>query len=316
MTSVFFLAGVFLRGFKMRYFKSISLAMMVALCTAGTSHAGALGASPNLGLVFNATVSFFAADGTTLLGTGDTGPVGVVSAEVGSYNGPVLVIVQGDDDATYYDEAAGTTLPFPAGSTLRAIVARPGSTIAVTPLTDIAVGQAQAEGFFPITQQCVNALNGIVRLSLAPGLRSLLTVPTPFDENTTAGSLTTEQSGRYALVLAGLARLGAGASAPALEVLGFLRRDAVDGKINGRVGRVRISPALYGNFIRQLRSAINDVAAEFGNKGLRRIANLQGPVSTNVDGMRVKNLCRRGEPPPPPPPTGGTGGTGSGGGGF
>ena len=67
------------------------------------------GGSPSLGLITNATVNFYQADGTTLIDSGDTGTSGVVTVNAGSYNGPVVVEVLGDDiDAMYFDEALAT----------------------------------------------------------------------------------------------------------------------------------------------------------------------------------------------------------------
>lgn len=147
----------------MRCLKSSLLAIMVALFTVGKSNAASLGAAPNLGVVTNATVKFLASDGTTLLGTGNTGANGVVRVNVGSYSGPV----------------------------------------------------------------------------------NILTVPTRFSVNTTAGSLTASQAGRYAAILAALKRPGAGASAPGLRAL---QRDAANGNING--------PAPTNDFVNRLGAAI------------------------------------------------------------
>jgi hypothetical protein len=291
----------------MRCFKPVLLTIVVMLFVVarGGNDANALGAAPNLGVVTNATVNFFASDGTTLLGTGDTGADGIVTIDVGTYRGPVVVVVEGDDDAAYFDEAAGTLVPFPAGSQMFALTCSRVKTIAVTPLTDIAYVQAVTEGLFPLSCCEVNALNEIVRSSLAPGLKSILSVPTPFDENTTAGSLTASEAGHYALVLAALKRLGASAPAPGLEVLGSLRQDAADGVIDS-------------DFIAALQAAIIDVAADFGNSSLQAIADQLGPVDINVDGGHVASRCAGGAPvqSPQPPVTGGTGGTDTGGGGF
>lgn len=305
----------------MRCFKPVLLTIVVMLFVVarGGNDANALGAAPNLGVVTNATVKFFRNDGRTLLGTGDTGADGVVTIDVGTYRGPVVVVVEGDDDAAYFDEAAGTLVPFPAGSQMFALTCSRVKTIAVTPLTDIAYVQAVTAGLFPLSCCEVNALNEIVRSSLAPGLKSILSVPTPFDENTTAGSLTASEAGRYAVVLAALKRLGASAPAPGLAVLGSLREDALDGGV------------IDSDFIAALQAAIIDVAADFGNRGLQAIADQLGPVDNNVDGGHVARRCAgappaqpphakppHAKPPQPPIPTGAVGGTDghTGGGGF
>lgn len=297
----------------MRYFKSSLLAIMVALFAVGTSNAAVLGAAPNLGVITNATVKFFASDGITLLGTGNTGAKGVVTVKVGSYHGPVVVVVKGDDDAAYYDESAGTLIPFRAPNKIYAIVPRPGFTIAVTPLTDIAYFQALVNDLFPLTPCEVIALNEIVRSSLVPGLRNILSVPTRFSANTTRGSLSNSEGGRYAAVLAALASLGADSAAPALAIFRFLRIDAADSIIDARIkgGRLVRQPPLYISFIdfrRKLQLALNRVAATFGTAELRAHAAELVPHDGNVNSRKVDDDCA-------PPPTGGTGGTGSGGGG-
>ncbi|MGH8503712.1 MAG: hypothetical protein ACREVE_14840 [Gammaproteobacteria bacterium] len=303
----------------MRYFKSILLAVMAAfvgVAQGQVDESQLLSATPNLGVVIRATVNFYRNDGTTLLRTGNTGAQGVVEVNVGSYRGPVVVEVLGSDNARYYDEAAGTLVPFPVGSKMYALVPRPGITIAVTPLTDLAYGQAQAEKLFPLSPCDVLTLNEIVRSSLAPGLRSILFVPTRFNSSTTGGSLNNTQGGRYAVVLAALARLGAGKPAPARAVLIALRRDALDGTIDGRIdgGPLVTRPPLYTNLIAELRREIRDVVADYGTAGLPRIVDELVPADRNVDGRGVKEECR--PTPPPTGGTGGTGGTGSGGGGI
>lgn len=299
----------------MRYFKSIMLTIMVMcfIVAHGGSDVNAFIAKPNLGVVTNATVKFFSNDGVTLLGTGNTGPRGFVNVNVGAHRRPVVVVVEGDNvDAQYYDEAAGTRIPFRAGSKMYALVPSPGGTIAVTPLTDIAYRQARVHRVFPLTVCEVRLLNEIVRSSLARGLRSILSVPKRFSANTTLGSLENNAAGRYALLLAALARLGAGNPAPALAVLNSLRIDVADGVIDGRIRRGPLvrRPPLYTNFIVELRAAIRGVAADYGTAGLRALVrgNRFGPVDINVFSLSVKRLCQ--PPPPPPPPTGGTGGTG------
>ena len=239
-------------------------------------------ATPSLGLVQNATVNFYAANGTDLLGTADTGATGLVTVDVGTYNGPLLVEVLGDDvDAVYYDEASETLLSFPAGNSIRALVAAPGGQIGVTPLTEVAYQSAIASGAFPLTASGVEQLNEAVRAALAPGLTSILSVPTLVDGNTAANSLNDDEAGRYALILAALAELASTSGAPALATLQALAADAVDGVIDGQGASGSVN-APYSDFVTDMTAALNTAASSYANTALQGSASSQAPQSTNV----------------------------------
>ncbi len=309
----------------MWYFKTIVFTLMIA--SFGAAHGQVderqlLSATPNLGVVTRATVNFYKKDGTTLLRTGNTGQRGFVRVNVGSYDDPVVVEILGNNVARYYDEAAGTSVPFRAGSSMWALVPRPGLSIAVTTLTTLAYDRAQAERLFPVSVCEVLRMNDVVRSSLAPGLDNILFLPTRFNASTTGSSLTNTQGGRYAVLLAALARLGADKPAPGLSVLNVLRSDARDGIIDGRIdGRpLVVQPPMYTNFIAALRPNIRRVVVDYGSRGLLQSLSELNPVARNIGGRFVKDECSPDVPPPPPPPptggTGGTGGTGSGGGGL
>ena len=192
--------------------------------------------TPSLGVVLNAPVRVLAADGQTVLTSGDTGSRGTVTLTLDPTTGPVVLEVRGDADASYFDEAAGTEVPFPDGERLRALVPVAEGEIAITLLTDLAYREAERQDAFPLSTEQVNQLNEAVRASLAPGLQSIVSVPTRFDGNTTRGDLDDDEPGRYAAVLAALAELAAGRNAPALAVTQALREDATDGAIDGRSG--------------------------------------------------------------------------------
>lgn len=269
--------------------------LLLAGCggSGGSSSGGAppSGAAPSLGLVQNAAVVFYQADGSTVVGTGDTGDDGVVTISTGAYRGPVIVEVLGDDvDAMYFDEAAGAFVGFPAGNSLHALVPAAGSTVGVTPLTEIAYQAAVAQGLLPISGQAVNQVNEIVRAALTPGLTSLLSVPARFDGDTAAGDLRDDEAGRYALVLAALATLNAGEMRPALATSTALVADLVDGDIDGQSDGSPVSNAVWGSdFVNAMRAALGNVAAAFGNSQLQASAADQAPSSTSVDVSGVSN---------------------------
>lgn len=238
-------------------------------------------ATASLGLVQNATVNFYRADGSTLIGSGDTGASGSVTVPATGYTGPVIIEVLGDADASYFDESAGSAIAFGAGQKLRAVVAAPGGAVAVTPLTELAYQAAAHAGQIPISATQANAANEAVRAALAPGLSSILSVPTPFDASTASGSLTDTEAGRYALILAALAELASGDASPALTVLQALVADLVDGQIDGQANGSSVS-APYSNFISDMETALNSMASSYGNAALQASAASQKPASTRV----------------------------------
>ena len=239
-------------------------------------------ATASLGLVQNATVNFYRADGTTLIGTADTGTSGSVIVPVSGYTGPVIIEVLGDSDATYFDESAGTAIAFGSGQVLRAVVSAPGGEVAVTPLTELAYQTAANAGQIPITAAQADAANEAVRAALAPGLSSILSVPTAFDASTTSGSLTDTEAGRYALILAALAELANGDGSPALRVLSALVADIADGEIDGLNAGSSVN-APYANFISDMETALNNMASSYGNSALQASAASQKPSSTRVN---------------------------------
>lgn len=259
---------------------SAALATITA-CDSGYDNRVSQTATASLGVVTNATVNFYSADGTTLLGSADTGDSGTVTLPLGSYNGPVVVEIVGDADAQYFDEQSGTLQAFPAGNTLRAIAPVGGGQIGVTPLTELAYQAAVAQQRFPLSGNVVRELNDQVRAALAPGLTSILSVPTPFDGNTTAGSLQNDEAGRYALTLAALAGLGQGQGSPALDVLNALVEDAADGEIDSQANGVAITTP-YTNFINELSAELTDFATDFGTAELQQQTSSLRPTSTTV----------------------------------
>lgn len=237
--------------------------------------------APSLGPVFNATVKLYADDGVTLLGSGELGSAGTVTIAIEGYTGPVLAEVLGDADASYFDEAAGTALPFGDGAVLRALAAAPGGTLAVTPLTELAYQLAAGAGQFPITAAQVEAVNDSIREALAPGLNSILSAATVFDASTTAGSLDDTEAGRYALLLASMATLGDTEAAPILAVLQALINDISDGLIDGQVdGEALLAP--YADFVAEMTAALVALAEDYGTAALQAAAQSQAPVAGSV----------------------------------
>jgi hypothetical protein len=200
-----------------------------------------VGVSASLGAVLNADVAITCAASGQSLGTSGTGSSGTVTVPAtGTCTGPVLVKVSGRSDgtSTYYDEALASLLPFPAGSSLRALLPTLGATtVGVTPLTEMATRQAVAAAgtLAAVTRAQATAANGNVVTQVLGSTVSLdiLQAPTPWNASTAAGSLGTSAADRYAFYLAGLARLGASHASPALAVTEALAADLADGTLSG-----------------------------------------------------------------------------------
>lgn len=239
-------------------------------------------ATASLGVVADATVTVYAADGSTVLATGITDGAGQVQYQVAGYAGPVVIEIAGDDDASYYDEASGTAIAFPAPRTLRAMAPSVGGDVAVTLLTELAVRLAESRGEFPLVAGTVDATNDAVRDALAPGLSDLLAVPAPFDAATTSGSLDDDDAGRYALVLAALANLASGDATPALTVLDALVQDIADGVIDSANDGAPLTTP-YADFINEMSQGLDSFATDFGTPALQASAAQQAPASTRVE---------------------------------
>lgn len=199
--------------------------------------------TPSLGKVFNAALEVRCAATGTTLGSGSTGASGALALALsGSCSGPVIVELLASASSTYFDEQANAVVSLPAGTQLRAVLpALPasGATLAVTPLTEIAFRQALvAAGNVEsaLTALQVTTANAAVAAQVfgaaASGL-DILQAPTPWDASLTSGSLGNTAADRYAFLLAALAGLGGGASAPAVAVTAALAGDLADGTLNG-----------------------------------------------------------------------------------
>lgn len=229
--------------------------------------AGSVNVTASLGLVANADVSVTCAPTGAALGTGSTGSSGVVTVSTsGSCAGPVLVTVsaRSDGSSSYFDEALNATVPFPAGSSLRAVVPAFTSpmTLGVTPLTEIATRQALAAAgsLAALTAaQASSANTAVVAQVLGSGVSfDILTAPTPWSASTASGSLGTSTADRYAFYLAGLARMGTGATAPALAVTSALAADLADGTLGGSSTGFSYTPA---SLPAQLAAGLNAMAS-------------------------------------------------------
>ena len=238
----------------------------------GAGASGSIGASPSLGAFRNATVFFFRADGSTEIGNAEVDENGQAQISTGSYSGPVVIEVRGDDDAEYFDEATGMFEDFPAGNSIFSMAPSTGGTVAVTPLTDAAYRAAVRNSLLPLSAQEVNDLNQIVADALAGGI-DILTQPAAVNVAMSM-DLPATDAGRYALVLATLAYLGtdgsndaASTTPPALAVLLALLDDLADGVIDNMNDGSTISAA-YSDFVNEFSAAILNAASAYASSDL------------------------------------------------
>lgn len=236
----------------------------------GSAQPAMTGATASLGAITGATAIFYQADGETEIGRTETGDDGSAEIDSGNYNGPVVVEIRGDDDATYFDEATGNRVAFGPGESLFALAPAAGGNVAVTPLTQLGYLAATRNSLFPLNADEIDQINAAVANALAGGI-DILTPPTPLAE-AGMGQLTNDDAGRYALVLAALAYLGndgngdSDALQPALEVARALFADAADGQIDGLAAGSAV--AGYIDFVNELAAALGAAATAYADGDL------------------------------------------------
>ena len=254
---------------------------------------GNVGVTASLGAVVNGAVSVACALSGVALGSGSTGSTGLVTVSTsGSCAGPVLVTVSGhsDGNSTYFDEALGSVLPYPAGSSLRAVAPALSSTMSlgVTPLTENAARRALAvAGSLAVPSAAqVNSANSansaVVTQVLGAGVTlDILTPPTLWTVATATASLSTSTADRYALYMAGLARMGLGLAAPVLAVTNALAADLADGTLSGSSSGFTYSAATLAA---QLSAGLNGMAS-YANPALQVALGFAPPAPLVASGF-------------------------------
>ncbi|WP_269620111.1 hypothetical protein [Zhongshania sp. BJYM1] len=296
------------------------LAVAVSLAACNDDNKSSSGASaeqqsvvvaPSLGLIRNARIKIFQADGTTLLGEGTSADDGTVDVSYLNYTGPVVIEVLGGGSAIYYDESLKQFAALPASATVRAIAVLPAQNLAVTPLTNLAYEIAKARSSATLTAADVANINEQVRLSLAPGISSILAVPELLS-SATGAKLGDTDAGKHALVLAALADLSSGNASPALNTLLAMATDGADGSLDGLVDGSSITVP-YGDFIADMAAALSRQANTYGNAALKASAADQKPSSATVEEGDTGGSGTGGTGGSGTGGTGGTGGSGTGG---
>lgn len=291
----------------------LAVAVSLAACiddkkapSGASAESQSVAVAPSLGLIRNARVKIFQADGTTLLGEGTSADNGTVDVSYFNYTGPVVIEVLGGGSATYFDESLTQFIALPASAIVRAIAVLPAEELAVTPLTNLAYEIAKARSSAALTAADVADINEQVRLSLAPGISSILAIPELLG-SATGAKLANTDAGKHALVLAALADLSSGNASPALNTLLAMASDGADGSLDGLVDGSSITVP-YGDFVADMTAALSRQANAYANTDLKAAAADQKPSSATVEEGNTGGTGGSGTSG-----TGGTGGSGTGG---
>lgn len=245
--------------------------------------------SPSLGMIKNANVRVYDADGRTLMGKGTTGTVGSLGMYPGPARGPVVVSILGDADATYYDEYLLSDVSFPTGQSMHALLASPYGNYGVSPLTELAYRIAVDQGLFPLTANEVNILNERVRAAFAPELSSLVEPMTIIDSTALLDFLVNPMAdtmaNRYAVRLAALSILGSAESRPALTVMNALSNDILDGVIDGldKNSNPLTIPYDPNTIVADMTANLNTVAGMYASPALASAVSGYAPMSLTID---------------------------------
>lgn len=169
---------------------------------------------------------------------------GKYTGKFSGYSGPVVVEVQGDATATYYDEGTKTTKPFGVGKKLRAIMPAPQAEVGVSALTNAAVIKIEAAGTLAsVTPTNINDANAKIAAATGLGTASILQAPTLVDANSVAKTLNVAiAADKYALLLAALAKTATGTNT-AVDMADALALDLKDDTFDGKEGTAAIANA-------------------------------------------------------------------------
>lgn len=227
--------------------------------------------APSLGQVQGASIELTDLQGKKLgQGVIAADGHGVISY-AGSSNG-LIVEMHGGANAMYFDEGAGTYLPFPEGRKLHAISGTNRSAMTVTAITEVIYQRvmylAAGGSITPaMVQQAETDIAAVFLLSPAYG--SPLDAPTIIGSTSTTLDLGTTP-GAYAALLASWARhahmygssLGLGCAgrtncSPLLDLIDVVARDLSDGLMNGYQGDTAITSVFYSSMTEVMKLALD-----------------------------------------------------------
>lgn len=227
--------------------------------------------APSLGRINRGIARAFSLNGNPLSDpvTLDANGTAIVQIPA-THDEPLLIEVSGADDADYFDEAANSTVLYPADQRIRALLPGPRDEVGVSILTELAVRLAEASGE-DIDLDIIELANERIRAALAEDVSDLLTPPVIVDGSTATGDLDDDDAGRLAARLGALAMLAEGDATPALTILRQLAEDVADGNIDGNGVEGPIEGLTYdpATFSADFIAAIQAFAAAFGTEALQ-----------------------------------------------
>ncbi len=234
---------------------------------------GGAGGAGSEGAIQGADVRLFDSAGN-LLGTAVSDAKGLVTLDPCGKTGPFLVEFVGNDTAKYFDEGIATKnvvvalksegvatrservatkaaadaaawVPFGPGEKISAYVPDLEHGLVVSPLTNAAVEEVKRSGVMPVTVEVLNAANEKMRAIFnaqfagsGVGVEDITKVPSIVYSVESLRSLNDDPRGRYAQMLAALAKAAAefneGLPNPARQMTKQLTLDLSDGVIDGK----------------------------------------------------------------------------------
>lgn len=169
---------------------------------------------------------------TNVIGECTTDANGDCNINVPAATGPILVSCTG---GAYYDEATNTTVQL-GNNVARSVASSTRSSVAVTPLTDLAASQALAavNGGQQVTD---DSLEQTTRdLSSFFGVDDILNLPQPIRNEQDEANLSGDEAGAYAAALAGFSKLAQDKGVDPFTLMQNLNTDlADDGVINSQI---------------------------------------------------------------------------------
>lgn len=233
----------------------------------------------------NVSVCQLEEDGTKgkLLGSAVTTPDGSYSVDIGSSSGSILVEVTG---GKYVDEATGTTVSL-GSQTLRAVLpsAREGSSITVTPLTELAVLLAGS-----LTKENIDSAN--TKISSVIGFD--ITGTKPRDVCSAENCSDAAQAEiDYGLVLASISQMIKDRDTPdVFDLINRMKADLEDGKMETTGAQLGAALQKFMANAARNKSGVNDPAETPLDDALKAGAWSEASGSQDSDLDKAKGMAR------------------------
>lgn len=175
--------------------------------------------------------------GTCLVDASGSCSANIATTETGPF-----LIEAGIAGDTYFNEATGTSASVPANTTaLRALIPNVTAAVGVTALTEMAVGQIEANTGGIAATKVTDVIAANATIGSQFGVPNPLVPPAVIGAGTATAKLNGgNEADDYALKLAALAKLTKAGKNP-IQALHDLRDDIKDGKLDGKKGTVAIT---------------------------------------------------------------------------